>query len=144
MGGLGIRKLHHMNLAFMTKLGWRLMEEKDSLWAQVLKCKHTHNNPISSEIKQKESSSNAWQGIFRCIKFLEQESKKLLRNGRTITFWMDKWLGDEPLVNSLLTDIDPDEKQKNACDYWLKGEGWNWESLKGGYLPKWRMNWQAI
>lgn len=34
--GLGIRRLYLIYLAFMTKLGWRLMEEKESLWAKVL------------------------------------------------------------------------------------------------------------
>lgn len=31
-GGLGIRQLHHMNLFFMAKLGWRILVEKEKLW----------------------------------------------------------------------------------------------------------------
>ena len=33
MGGLGIRVIQNMNLAFMAKLGWRLLSAKNELWA---------------------------------------------------------------------------------------------------------------
>ncbi|XP_031095268.1 uncharacterized protein LOC115999567 [Ipomoea triloba] len=33
-GGLGLRKLDKMNEAFLAKLGWRLMQNEDSLWTQ--------------------------------------------------------------------------------------------------------------
>ena len=32
-GGLGLRKMSRINKAFMAKLGWRLLLEKESLWA---------------------------------------------------------------------------------------------------------------
>ena len=31
LGGLGIKRMHDMNLAFMAKLSWRLLQEKESL-----------------------------------------------------------------------------------------------------------------
>ena len=30
-GGLGIKRMHHMKLAFMAKMGWRLVTEIESL-----------------------------------------------------------------------------------------------------------------
>ncbi|XP_019167321.1 PREDICTED: uncharacterized protein LOC109163057 [Ipomoea nil] len=36
-GGLGIRKLDRMNLAFLAKLGWRLLQDEESLWSRVFK-----------------------------------------------------------------------------------------------------------
>lgn len=39
-GGFGIRKLEPMNLAFLAKLGWRLVNNEDSLWIQMFKHKY--------------------------------------------------------------------------------------------------------
>lgn len=36
-GGLGIRNLKLLNQAFIIKLGWRLVKDKESLWSKVLK-----------------------------------------------------------------------------------------------------------
>lgn len=120
MGGLGIKKMQPMNLAFMTKLGWRLREDKNSLCAQVLQDKYSRND---LELKPKKGSSNVWKRISKCTKFLEKGSKKVIRNGKTISFWLDIWLGNEPLENSLFMVITLEEKHKKACDYWIKGEG---------------------
>lgn len=38
-GGLGIRKTADMNKALLAKVGWRLLHNKDSLWARVLRSK---------------------------------------------------------------------------------------------------------
>ena len=37
-GGLGIKRMHNMNLAFMAKLGWRLLSDlkENKLWAQIV------------------------------------------------------------------------------------------------------------
>lgn len=39
-GGLGFQKLETMNEAFLAKLAWRLIQNEDSLWSQVLKYKY--------------------------------------------------------------------------------------------------------
>ena len=39
-GGLGIKKMQEMNLAFMSKLGWKVLTNKESLWAKTLICKY--------------------------------------------------------------------------------------------------------
>ena len=35
-GGLGIRKMQHMNKALMAKLGWKLLTDRNKLWVRVL------------------------------------------------------------------------------------------------------------
>lgn len=42
-GGLGIRTMHEMNIAFLTKLGWQITREVTSLWSQVLLGKYMDN-----------------------------------------------------------------------------------------------------
>ena len=39
VGGLGFRTMRETNAAFLTKLGWRLLMEKDKLWSLVLQAK---------------------------------------------------------------------------------------------------------
>lgn len=39
-GGLGFRSLRLVNAAFMMKLRWALLSNKDALWAQVLRFKY--------------------------------------------------------------------------------------------------------
>ena len=39
-GGLGIRSMRHLNLAYLMKLGWRLQAEPSALWTKILKEKY--------------------------------------------------------------------------------------------------------
>lgn len=63
------------------------------------------------ELKPKKGSSIVWQGITKCTKHLDKGSKKVIRNGKTISFWLDNWMGNESLVNFLLKDINLNEKK---------------------------------
>ncbi|CAL1358445.1 unnamed protein product [Linum trigynum] len=39
-GGLGLRKAHELNLAYLTKLNWRFLKNPEELWVQVLQSKY--------------------------------------------------------------------------------------------------------
>lgn len=39
-GGLGIKRLHKLNIAFLATLGWRIITIPNQLWARVLKHKY--------------------------------------------------------------------------------------------------------
>lgn len=58
-GGLGIRCTRDMNKAFMTKLGWRLLNEENSLWAKVLTDKYMGGVKNIDCIRPKSGASNA-------------------------------------------------------------------------------------
>ena len=55
-GGLGIRTMHSMNLAFLAKLGWRLISEKD--WAMALIRKYIRGEITFYKLVRKQNSSN--------------------------------------------------------------------------------------
>ena len=59
-GGLEIKRMYHMNLAFMEKLGWRLLIEvkENKLWARILATKYIRGETKLSELIKKHGSSN--------------------------------------------------------------------------------------
>lgn len=58
-GGLGFRDICAFNLAMLAKQGWRLLENPDSLCAQVLKAKYFANTSVL-EAKPKMGMSYTW------------------------------------------------------------------------------------
>ncbi|KAH7536620.1 hypothetical protein FEM48_Zijuj03G0004000 [Ziziphus jujuba var. spinosa] len=40
MGALGFRRFKDLNMALITKLGWKLACEEDSLWIKLMKAKY--------------------------------------------------------------------------------------------------------
>ena len=75
-GGLGLKNTRDWNLALMTKLGWRLITEKDNLWAKTLTSKYMRGEVETAKFIYKKQSSNAWRGIVAAPIFL----KKGIRN----------------------------------------------------------------
>lgn len=66
VGGLGIRRLARMNIAFLVKLGWSMLTEPDKLWARVLWAKY--GSPLGDSYRQ--DVSFIWRGIRSCKSFL--------------------------------------------------------------------------
>jgi hypothetical protein len=62
MGGLGIRKMREVNLALISKLGWQLLNNSDSLWVSQLQGKYLNSNSFLSP-SPLSSSSWLWKGI---------------------------------------------------------------------------------
>ena len=61
-GGLGVRHAFHQNKALMMKVGWGLVNNKDALWARVIRSKYKCGEDllpnISLEVRQMELLSN--------------------------------------------------------------------------------------
>ena len=74
-GGLGIRSVKETNVAFMVKLGWRLLISKDELWAKVLQSKYIKGKTSLDKFSKKNRSSNAWQGIVAASTLLKEGLK---------------------------------------------------------------------
>lgn len=106
-----------MNMAFMVKLGWRLLNVKDALWVQI--------------VRDHIQTSNAWKGIVQDKHIVEKCSRAMVGNGDSIQFWLDKWVVSEPLINLAMGEVGLVEKYKMVRDYWDVNEGWNWSILEG-------------
>lgn len=62
-----------MNIVFLAKLGWRLLNEKDSFWAKVLSGKYIRNTLQLDHTLPKQGTSNAWRFIVKAKDILKRE-----------------------------------------------------------------------
>lgn len=64
-GGLGFWHLKMVNKAYLMKLGWGLISQKDALWAQVLRYKYGCGNLMIPVMKSGSRISHLWRGILQ-------------------------------------------------------------------------------
>jgi len=136
-GGIGLRSARDMNKALVAKVGWRLLQDKESLWARVVRKKYKVGGvQDTSWLKPQPRWSSTWRSVAVGLREVVVKGVGWVPgDGCTIRFWLDRWLLQEPLVE-LGTDMIPEgERIKVAADYWLPGSGWNLEIL-GLYLPE--------
>ncbi|KAM2056922.1 hypothetical protein FF2_029168 [Malus domestica] len=69
VGGLGFRDIQCFNLAFLAKIGWRLIQNPGSLLATVLKEKYYPGKSFT-EAGKGRNKSWGWKGIFDARKVL--------------------------------------------------------------------------
>lgn len=72
VGGRGFRNLHLFNVALLSKIGWRLMNDPTTLVSWVLKAKYYSNNHFL-DARLGNYPSFTWTGII--------EGQRLLRKG---------------------------------------------------------------
>lgn len=134
-GGLGIRKLEPMNRAFLAKLGWRIIQNDDSLWVRIFKAKYAITSADCTTWRPKLNMSNAWKDILKSVPLLVNGSKRNVRNGRDTSFWQEKWLGDNPLNQLALGSLSTSDLDRTVASYWDRERGWDWGALNS-LLPE--------
>ncbi|KAJ8447221.1 hypothetical protein Cgig2_030452 [Carnegiea gigantea] len=85
-GGLGIRPIRGLNWVSMATLGWRMIQEPDSLWARILKHKCCKGNQNLNTFKPGRNPSNAWKGICESKWILDKGIMHSIRNGHRTLF----------------------------------------------------------
>ncbi|XP_019200243.1 PREDICTED: uncharacterized protein LOC109193865 [Ipomoea nil] len=124
-GGLGLHRLHDMNIACMVKLGWRLRTNSNSLWAQVIMSKYGSLEHAAGRRKR----SNVWKGITMAKEVLDNGITHLVRDGSATQFWMDKWITPRPLYDQLQIPLGLPDLYATVSAYWDQDRGWKWEKL---------------
>jgi len=85
-GGLGLRKAHYQNKAFMMKLGWGMINRHDSLWVIFLREKYKAVNDIISKVEKRRCESNTWRGIRNSWEKVTDSISWRVKNGQNIYF----------------------------------------------------------
>ncbi|KAM1546033.1 hypothetical protein ACFX10_046299 [Malus domestica] len=91
VGGLGFRDIQCFNLAFLAKIGWRLIQNPGSLLATVLKEKYYPGKSFT-EAGKGRNTSWGWKGIFDARKVLLHGLRWRVGDGACINIREDPWV----------------------------------------------------
>ncbi|GAU29337.1 hypothetical protein TSUD_227080 [Trifolium subterraneum] len=137
-GGLGVRRLREFNFSLLGKWIWRILEEKDSLWKQVLQAKYDQEG---GRIRFVEGVGSCWWRSLNHIRtgvglldprWLVDNIVRKVGDGRNTLFWKDNWLDDGPVERSFSRLYALAENKlvtvADMCDlgWGPNGEGWRW------------------
>ena len=130
-GGLGIRSSRDMNTALLAKIGWRLLEDKTSLWAKVLRSKYKVKEIYDPNwIVAKSNWSSTWRSIGVGLRDVVIPGLSwIVGDGKTIRFWKDKWLLGVPLKDRMSGFLQAGEEDVRVCELWRRGAGWNLDRI---------------
>ena len=109
-GGLGLYSSKPRNLALLAKLNWRLIDEKDPLWAKTLLAKYCPNGPLEFKERLRKSGSSNWKGLKMGNEVFSKGIRWVIGNGHSVSFWHDTWVGNRPLREVIHCPIPPFEE----------------------------------
>lgn len=101
----------------MANMGWRIIQEPDSLWAKAVCRKYMQGDIRVENFIPKYGASNLWQGITKAHDLLFKGIRRSIGNGKSILFWGDRWIMEEPLINFATFEINIVESFKCVVDY---------------------------
>lgn len=76
------------------------------------------------------ASSHVWRSLMWSKDLLAHGSRKLVFNGRSTSFWNDRWLGDQCLKELCNGPSSSFDDSKLVSDYVTENGGWDWENLR--------------
>ena len=132
-GGLGIRKIHHFNVALFTAQIWKLITSKDSLWVQWVQT-HKLRGMNFWNVPIRGNMSTSWRKILQIRPLIRHFCWVRIGNGQNTSIWFDNWCNESPLFDRI-TPREINNLQLSMCskvsDVVLNGE-WNfpnnWET----------------
>ncbi|XP_062024599.1 putative ribonuclease H protein At1g65750 isoform X3 [Rosa rugosa] len=130
-GGLGFRCLRDFNLALLAKVGWRIIQQPEALWVQVLKGLYFPHCDFLSASKGSRASW-AWSSILEGRNLLSDHALWQVLNGESISTWKDKWipgiLGGRLSASHLYaSEFDPFQRVADLVDW--SSTSWNLDPI---------------
>ncbi|KAG7568097.1 Ribonuclease H domain [Arabidopsis thaliana x Arabidopsis arenosa] len=117
-----------MNKALIAKLGWRVLNDKESLWARVLRCKYKVGGggvQDRSWLSVKSNWSSTWRSVGTGLRDVVNHGLSwVLGDGQQVCFWTDKWLLGKPLLDSVVGPLPENYEKVKAAEMWVNGSGW--------------------
>ncbi|KAL6125131.1 hypothetical protein ACLB2K_073191 [Fragaria x ananassa] len=87
LGGLGIKKTTDMNQDMLSKIGWRIFQHDNGLWANVLYAKYLqHGCLFGNDYKPPSDVSSTWRGVMHGAELIKNNLKWRVGNGNSIKF----------------------------------------------------------
>lgn len=99
----------------MAKLGWRIIKEEDKMWVRMLKARYWEGRSFMNA-SAKSHHSPLWKDIVQGREILEKGLRRRIGNGKDTSLWYHWWVGEGPLIGSLITEI------PESISHWLVGD----------------------
>ena len=90
-GGLGFKDMHAFNIAMLSRQGWRLLQNPDSLCARVLKARYFPYCHVL-EAEPKEGISYSWRSILQGQELIKHGYIWRIGDGTCVKIWTDPWI----------------------------------------------------
>jgi hypothetical protein len=85
-----------MNIALMLKWIWKLYQNAEGLWADLLRAKYLGDEDLFSPLVPTKGSQ-FWNAIQKVKWYFKLGARHLVHDGRRTYFWLDWWTGRGPL-----------------------------------------------
>lgn len=96
-GGMGFKDFETMNQAHLAKQAWRIIQEPQALWVQILRGIYF---PASNflEVKQKRHASWTWSSILHGRTLILNHGQWSIGDGREVSIMGQKWVAANMLL----------------------------------------------
>ena len=94
-GGLGFKKMKEVNQALISKLGWKLHNNLDSLWVNQLQCKYLSTSSFLSPSSH-SSPSGIWRGILSSQSIISLGACHRIHKHSPLNIWHSPWVPTLP------------------------------------------------
>ncbi|XP_041009289.1 uncharacterized mitochondrial protein AtMg00310-like [Juglans microcarpa x Juglans regia] len=109
-GGLGFRDFKRFNLALLSRQGWRIIHNPNSLVSMILKQRYFSQVGLLDS-RLGPGPSFAWKGIQAGLTLLRKGIVWRIGNGTKVNIWKDRWITGFQLGKVLST---------RDADYWCE------------------------
>ena len=88
-GGLGLKRIHHINFAMLCKLAWKVQCGSDYIFT-FLRSRYINASGLA---RPSHIFSSVWSSIKGCYEDIRANSQWLIGKHSSLHFWNDNWLG---------------------------------------------------
>ncbi|KAL4286762.1 hypothetical protein AHAS_Ahas19G0118600 [Arachis hypogaea] len=143
-GGLGLRKLDVMNMAFLAKLCWGMITESSSLWTKVLWYKYNSGDQTFNPYA-KANCSRLWKALQQIWPFIAESTVHRVGDGKHTRFWKEDWLNmNGCLIEHANTNGPNFDEEAWVADLVTQDGKWNMEELRKYLLKEFILRINAI
>ena len=91
LGGLGFRDMHSFNIAMLSRQIWRLIQNPESLCAQILKARYFPHTHVLDAVP-KDGISYSWRSLLHGLQLFKEGYLWRIGDGNQVRIWSDPWL----------------------------------------------------
>jgi hypothetical protein len=94
-GGRGLKDLRKLNISLLCKWWWHL-ENSEGIQHDLVSLKYVKKHPICL-IPSRMDDSPLWKDMMKVRHIYLKGREYQIHNGKSVSFWLDKWVGEKPL-----------------------------------------------